>query len=91
MTEQKIASRTFAAMSIVLALYAVVHGVLFAISGEPVYLWISEAGAIGAAVTACMRRKRNPRAETGRWIPSPTALGPGESFTFEVGPDSGEL
>lgn len=50
-------ARALAAMSVILALYAVVHVVLFVISREPVYLCIAAAGSVGAAVAAFMRRR----------------------------------
>lgn len=57
MDEVDIARRSLAAMTVILALYAVVHTVLYAISGEPVYLCIAAVGSVVAAVAAYLRRR----------------------------------
>jgi hypothetical protein len=57
MDEVDVAARSLAIMSVILMLYTVAHVVLFAISGEPVYLFVAAAGSIVAAVAAYMRRR----------------------------------
>lgn len=52
-------SRPLALMGALLVLYAITHVVLFAISGEPVYLFIAGPGAVVAGLAAWLRGKES--------------------------------